>query len=48
MDVKKEISRSIFQGLYFFKDLTRKTHALIAEKLNNLVAHPEQIILRQN
>lgn len=47
IDIKKEINKTIFAKMPFFRDLTKKTLNILAERLVNTVAHPEHIVLRQ-
>lgn len=47
IDIKKEINKNIFAQMPFFRDLTKKTLNILSERLINIVAHPEHIVLRQ-
>ena len=39
-EVKREMNKNVFQEAFFFKNLTKKTQNLLAEKVNKIFAHP--------
>ena len=41
------MNKNIFDKVYFFSDLTLKCQQKLAEKVYNILTHPDELILRK-